>query len=244
MPVDIVTKGLSAASNLAAETGHPGKDIRPCVATLMEMQLQKGDFPDRNTAAVIIAYELQRIGFDCDSVYDRMQKWNHQSSPPLKQNELRKATDNGHSGKYKYGCENVVLKSFCVGDMCQFIKHVKSGQKRIINYKFLDYSWQQHLSNRQVLIYMLAIPALEIKRRVGPGGLVCANHMQVSQACGIDRRRLGNDLEVLASVGLIEYKSGTPRRWEGIASEIRRVIPIPRPTFQTIRQLKGLSYDT
>ena len=234
-----VVRGLAASSNLSSESGHPGKDIKPCIAAIIETQLVKGDFPNRNQAAVIISSELQRIGLDYDSVCERLKYWNLGNTPPLKPNELQKATDNGYSGKYNYGCKHPVLESFCAGDMCQFVKHVLSKRRKVSNYVFLDYGWQRYLSNRQVLIYQSAIPYLEIKRRVGPGGLVCANHKQIAEACGISPKRIGHDLRVLAAAGLIEYTPGQPKKWLGLASEIRRVIPIPRPTSDIIQRIKN-----
>ena len=59
---DEVMAGLQASSNLSAETGHPGPGIKPCLATLLESTLIKGEFPNRNQAAVAIASELRRIG--------------------------------------------------------------------------------------------------------------------------------------------------------------------------------------
>jgi len=234
-----VIKGLEASSRLSDETGHPGKDIRPCIATLMETPLSKGDFPSRNESAVVIASELYRIDIDYDSACARLELWNQHNSPPLKSTDLQRAFDNGYSGRYKYSCKNHILSAFCIEEMCPFANHVLSKNKKVRNHVFLDYGWQQYLSNVQVLIYMLALPYLEVKRNVGPGGLICANHIQIAKSCGASPRRIGENLQTLALVGLISYKVGQPAKWRGIASEIKRVIPIPRPTHQTIKLLKG-----
>ena len=52
---ELIISGLTTSSRLSEETGHPGRGIRPCIATLSEAQLRKGDFPNRNEAAVILA---------------------------------------------------------------------------------------------------------------------------------------------------------------------------------------------
>jgi hypothetical protein len=48
------------------------------------------------------------------------------------------------------------------------------------------------------------------------------------------------DLRILNRAGLIEYTAGKPLKWEGIASEIRRILPIPRPTTKTVELLRKL----
>ena len=235
---DLTSKGLEAASNLSLETGHPGNGIRPCIATLLESPLSKGEFPNRNTAALVIATEFYRIGQNFDQAMLRLEHWNQYNNPPLKQNELQKAVRNAFGKEYNYSCQNTTLQTFCVGDICPFIKHVKSHRKKVQNYIFIDYGWQKYLSHLQVLIYYLALPYLEIKRRVGPGGLIFANHKQIAETCGVSNRRIGENLKILQITGLIEYKPGLPQKWMGLASEIRRIIPIPRPTNSIIKKLK------
>ena len=236
--IDLTLKGMGAASNLSQETGHPGNDIRPCIATLVETPLSKGEFPNRNTAGLIIATEFYRIGQKYDQAVTRLEHWNQHNHPPLKHNELQNAAQNGYTGKYNYGCKNPVLKNYCVGDLCPFVNHVKSKKKKVRNQVFIDYGWQNYLSLVQTLIYYTALPYLEIKRRVGPGGLLFANHKQIAEICGVSNRRIGENLKTLKVAGLIKYKSGLPQKWLGIASEIRRIIPIPRPTNPIIQQLK------
>ena len=230
---------IAAASRMSAETGHPGNGIRPCVADLIETPLAKGGSPNRNVAALIIASELRRIGLDYDSVLARCDSWNRFNDPPLKPRELKKAVDNAFAKDYYYGCGNPNLRQFCVEGDCPFQNRVVSNRKRTNNQVFVSYGWPRHLSNRQNIIYFQALPFLERKRRVGPGGIVYASHRQVAETCGISRKDLGRDLEALARAGLIEYKAGQPFSWRGMASEIRRVIPIPRPTRDRLQRLKG-----
>ncbi len=233
-------RGLEASSNLAGCIGHPGKDIRPCIACLLETPLTKGEPPNRNVAALIIATEFLRIGLDNDAAQARLEDWNNYNSPPLRFNELIKALTNGYSGKYLYGCGNIVLQGFCSGrDVCQFNIHVRTGKPKHNDLVFVDYGWPRYLSNRQTLIYSVALPFLEKKRCVGRGGLICANHKQIAQTCGISPGRVGTDLKILGEVGLIDYNVGRPRKWEGIASEIRRVFPIPHPSRESIKIMKG-----
>jgi len=236
---DQITRGLEASSNLSRDTGHPGPDIKPCVATLLETTLSKGDFPDRNGSAVVIASELKRIGVDYDSALKRMEYWNRRNNPPLKPQELTKAAQNAYSRDYNYGCKNPILESFCMGqNVCPFDNRVRSKKNHYNDLKFLDYGWQRHLSSNQVRIYWIGLKYLESRRKVGKGGLIYANHKQIAEACGVSDRRIGKDLKVLQGAGLIKYEPGTPRKWEGKASEIRRIFPISRPTYYRVRLLK------
>ncbi len=235
--------GLEATSDLARETGHTGKDLRPCIAVLVETPLTKGGFPKRNVAAVVIATELRRIGINYGEVNQRLERWNACNRPPLKLAELQRAVDNVFANDYRYSCRHAVLQDGCIGiEHCPFASRVKSKPNKYNDLKFIDVGWQGILSNRQVLLYSVGLPYLEKTRQVGRGGLVCASHQQLAEACGITRKRLGDDLQTLCSLSLIEYEPGRPRKWEGIASEIRRVFPVPRPTHkhtQILNQLKA-----
>ena len=231
--------GLAAASRLSEETGHPGNDIRPCIASLLETPLCKGDFPNRNESAVVIASEFKRIGINYDTACKRLEYWNHDNSPPLKPSELSKAIGNAYLKGYNYSCHHYVLSAFCVDpDLCPFQTQVKSKKQKYNDFAFIDYGWPRLLSNRQVLIYKVALPHLEKTRQIGRGGKICANHKQIAEACGISRERVGKDLNILHKVGLIEYKVGSRQKWKGIASEIARLFPIPRPTRKTIEFLE------
>lgn len=232
---DRIAAGLEASSHLAGEIGHPGPDIRPCIAILIETSLKKGEFPNRNVSALIIACEYRRIGIDYDTACHRVARWNEDNKPPLRPNDLTRAVNNAFAKDYNYTCNNAILGGLCIGtDVCPFRTRVIGGKAKYNNFAFIDYGWPDYLTNRQVLIYHVALPYLERKRRIGQGGLICANHSQIAKACGIRREQIGKDLRCLAVAGLIEYQAGTARKWEGIASEVKRVFPIPRPTKRLI----------
>ncbi len=230
---DQIASGLEASSNLSGSTGHPGPDIRPCIARLIETSLTRGDFPDRNRAAVVIASELKRIGENFGASNRRLEQWNSKNKPPLREREVERVLDNSFSHEYNYGCRNPILLEFCIGeDCCPFASRVRSKPNRLNDLKFIDYGWPRVLTSRQVLLYSVALPYLEKTRQVGLGGLIYANHQQLADACGITRRRLGDDLRALGLLGLIDYEPGISRKWEGKASEIRRIFPIPRLTHK------------
>lgn len=223
-------QGLEASSRLSEELSHPGVDLRPCIATIAESSLSKGGFPNRGASAVVLASELKRIGKDYEFACRRLEQWNNSNKPPLKPQQLQRAVDNAYAKDYNYSCQHAVLNYYCIGtEECPFATYVQSKKKRYNDLVFVDYGWPVILKPSQRLIYGFGLPHLEKTRRVGRGGLICASQRQIAKICGIDVRYVGEHLEKLAEVGLIEYEPGAPRKWERIASEIRRVFPIPRP---------------
>jgi len=238
---DRISAGLQASSTLANRLGHPGPDIRPCIARLLETSRTKGGYPDRSTAAVIIASELKRIGKTYEYAATVLATWNSKHDPPLRQSELAKAVRNAYEKDYNYGCQNAVLKLFCLGpETCPFARRLVA-RKRLNDLVFFDYDWPGHLSNLQVLIYQVALPYLEKVRKVGRGGVVFASHREIARSCGISARRVGENLTKLNELGLIEYRPGTPRVWERAASEIRRTFPIPQPDLTNINRVQRMS---
>lgn len=236
---DNLIKGLEASSELSKSTGHPGPGIKPCIATLIETPLEKGGFPNRNEAGLVIASELRRIGQDYDQVMFRLEKWNKQNKPFLKNSDLRNIANSAFRKDYKYGCLNPILSAYCIGeDVCPFVIGVRSKKPKYNDLVFLDRGWQCVLTTTQSAIYWIGLKYLEVTRHIGKGGRIFANHTQIAKASGVSLSSIRRNLKILQKVGLIEYKPGTPRKWEGCASEIRRIFPVPHPTIDRIRLLK------
>ena len=225
---DEIIAGMVVPLKLPDETGRPGPDIRPCLARLLKTDLVKGDYPDSDAATVALTAELLRLGMDEQEIEARLNEWNRSHSPPLRQAEFRRAVKNGIAYKYDYSCEHPILSYFCIGCDCPVHKRKEQRNRKVQNFRFLDYGWQNLLTKRQTLLYLCALPYLEIKRRVGPGGTIIANHWQIGKACGIPVKRMGEDLQVLADFRLIEYTPGKPQKWKRQASVIKRRLPIPR----------------
>jgi hypothetical protein len=219
---------MTEEPKMPTETGRPGPSIRPCLARLIETTLVKGDYPDIDAATVALTAELLRLGLDEKEIETKLKEWNCSNSPPLRPFEFQRAVKNGIAFKYDYSCNHPILSYFCIGIGCPVHKRQEQRNRKVQNFRFLDYGWQQILSKRQTLLYLCAIPYLEIKRKVGPGGTIIANHWQMGKACGIPVKRLGEDLQILADFRLIEYTPGKPQAWKRQASMIKRQLPIPR----------------
>jgi len=226
---DDILSEFSPGSNLHEEPVDSGNELRPCIAVLAKTPLDKDDWPDRTICAVALAAEYVRIGMNETQVAELISEWNQRHSPPLKQEELDGIVASAVKWKYRYSCDHRVLAHYCVGSSCPCRPKFKRDKIKARNYRFIDYGWPHLLSRRQVIIYFLGLPYLEVDRKVGPGGSIYVSQQELADICGMPKRRIGNDLERLSSVGLIDYKPGTPRVWEHRASVIQRVLPIPRP---------------
>jgi len=236
-----IESGLIASSDLSRELRHPGNDIRPCIAQMLENSYSKGDYPDRNTVALIIASELRRIGSSMEEVEWRVARWNENNNPPLRYSEYIKAVNNAFGKEYNYSCEGGKLDSTCIGkEMCPFYRGALGKRKSYNNRPFISYQWPRLLNNAAKDIYIIALVELERRRQVGPGGLIFTAQREIADIAGISRRSVKPGLEELVHKELIDYKPGKPRLWEGKASEIRRIIPIPKPPIELLRS-KGVA---
>jgi len=235
---DKIIDGLVASSDVSKELNHPGPDIKPCIAQMLKNSYSRADFPNRNAVSHIIASDLRRIGCSQEEVTERIVTWNKGNLAHLRYSEIAKAVRSAFRKEYKYGCDHEFLKPTCIGrDVCPFFTRVLSKRKYINNRPFIWYRWPEILSNVPKLIYSIALVELERTRQVGPGGLIFASHYEIAKLAGVTRKMVKSGLEELREYGLIEYIPGIPRKWKRIASEIRRIIPIPKPSSKLLGKL-------
>ena len=241
MDSDTIYDTLACASRLAQSLDIEGKNFKPCIAFIMENGLEKGDFTNRAVGSVIIASELRRLGKDEDSVLDYLKTWNQKNRPPRRLSEIKSTVRSAFRKEYRYSCKSVYLEPFCVGkDFCSFAKLRSRNGKYTNNRKFLEYGWQNILSNSAKDLYYIGIVELERRLGVGAGGVVIANHRRFAHFAGICPKTVGKALLELAQAPLIKhFAMGTPRKWEGKATEIQRKIPIPPPPKELLLKRKN-----
>jgi len=232
---------LAYASRLARSLDIEGKNFKPCIALIMENGLEKGDFTNRGVGSVIIASELRRLGKDEDFVLDYLKTWNQKNRPPRRLSEIASTVRTAFRKEYRYSCKSVYLEPFCVGtDFCSFAKLKSCDGKYTNNRKFLEYGWQNILSNSAKDLYYMGIVELERRLGVGAGGIVIANHRRFGHFAGIWPKTVGKALLELAQTPLIKhFVMGTPRKWEGKGTEIQRAIPIPPPPKNLLPRRKN-----
>jgi len=234
-----VALGLEAASNLAKTLQVDGNTIKPCVALIYESSIQKGDFVDRSRAANILASELKTLGKDEEYTFNLLSRWNDKNEPPIRLSELNSTVRTAYSHEYNYSCKSEFLKAFCIDPtMCPYHrKQMVMDEKYTDNRLYFKYRWPKVLKNAENLVYFLALIEFERKQGVGAGGIIRANHRTIAEKAGIEAKYVGKVLIRLEEVGLISYIPGTPRKWEGKASEVRRIIPIPKPSKELLSKL-------
>jgi hypothetical protein len=205
--------------------------IRLCVGAMLCTRFDKGSFPNRSEACLMIASELKKAGKNEEKALEILTDWNEKNIKSKKYSEIKSAVGTAFRRDYNYTCINEKLKAFCIGeDVCTFSRYLKGRTgKYYNNRKFFEFDWQNILSNSAKDVYYLALPELERRKGVGAGGLIIANQMEISRYAGVTRKSVRNGLSELQIVGLIEYKPGVSRKWEFKAGEIRRIIPIPKP---------------
>lgn len=250
MKSEVIYQGLKEANNITEKYNLSPGEIKPCIAKIMSTPFQEGDCPSRGLACNIICSEMLRIGMAEPEINLVLYEWNGNNNPPLKERDLlsalRTATKKLSVGGYNYKCNNQYLKLYCVNGFCQFKKTV--GDFRYSkNRDFFYFGWSKLLSPAEAQLYFTLIE-FERRKGVGAGGLLILTHREISKI-SISLKHVGIVLNKLKNYGLIEYKPGIPRRWQKRASEIRRVIPIPKPNKNQankieskIRSINGKNY--
>lgn len=93
--------------------------------------------------------------------------------------------------------------------------------------KHLDSGWVPRLSHLAFKLYSILVK-LEEDKRVGAGGRLFAGFRELAKAVHASPNSIRATLEELARYGLIEFKIGTKDKRERHATEIRRILPIPK----------------
>jgi hypothetical protein len=236
-----ISDTLEKTTRVSDKLVIPYGQIKPCVAKIIEDGLYKGSFPNRNVGGLIIASELRRIGKSVEEVVVRLREWNYKNKPSLRISQLNSVVKSAFGKEYKYSCNSEFLKSSCVGvDFCSFGKGFTKFRKYNLNRTFLDVGWQLILSNSAKDIYYIALPELERRLGVGAGGVIMANYIRIAYFAGITPKSIKKGLLELKEAGLLaRCVIGVSRKWERKATEIQRVIPIPRPPENLLKERKN-----
>jgi len=74
-----------------------------------------------------------------------------------------------------------------------------------------------------------ALREIEKKREMPAGTQLFVSERQMADTSGLCRKTVRTGQKALRQKGLIEFKSGQKHKHYGIAGEVRRIIPIPKP---------------
>mgnify|MGYP002335735560 CR=1 FL=1 len=231
---DLAFQRLVAHGEASGDLRINPKALRPCVGVMFRSSFHKGDIPNRSDISAVIAAELVKIGYDRERILYELTRWNKGNNPPIKQSALQSTVRTALRKNYNYSCRHPNLKEFCVGsDMCSYAKG-QSNQSKFNFRIFFKYRWQLILSHKSKLVYWLALPELEKQKGQKPGSVIYENHTEIAKMAGITPKYVKSALKELAGYGLIWYKPGIPRKWEGKATEIQRIFPIPKPPREAV----------
>lgn len=197
-------------------------DIKPCIANLLD-----GSSPEIRDGinAFIIACELHRIGKNDEQIGAAL------VSIGVSRSKARSAVQSATTGKYNYGCPKLEELGFCLEKtrfQCWwFDKIARQSRKSYRERDFWRFGWPERLGLASTVIY-LAIQEIEKKRRIYAGSWLFISRKELSKLTGVSPPWVIKCCERLEKIGLIKFKKGLQHRWYGKASEIKRIIPIPR----------------
>jgi hypothetical protein len=216
---------------MAEELGVEGHEVRPCIAFYYQHCRRKGPSPiGRNDACHLIAVELGRLGYGQLEMLPYLREWNLKNDSPLSEGEIRGVMSSASKKFYNYGCNHIKLTSTCIGkENCPFIVKGKGKFKRKVLWReFILKGWQWVVSDTANMIYNMALPEMEYRRQISPGGKIYVNQRELATIIGRkSHSRIGQYLDELHNYGLIIYIHGDPLKKNRKASEITRVVPIP-----------------
>ena len=199
-------------------------DIKPCITNLLN-----GSSPSANRGLnpFIIACELFRVGRDEKQIEFLLTKTNVKSS------KIKSAIKSAVTGKYNFGCPRLEKKGLCVFESrfeCWWYEKIpRQSQKKWRERDFWRYHWPHRLGNAKSMLY-LALREVEKKRDYQAGARLFVSWDELQKVSAVSRDTIKPGLEALQKIGLIRYKPGQKRAKgsKGLASEISRVIPIPK----------------
>jgi len=216
--------------------------IKPCVSLMLYDSFEKGGEFSRDRIGYIIATELRRVGKSPEITEKILNQWDKKNFPPLGSSKIRVKVKSAFGRDYTFGCNNEpVILEYCKKvnkDFCQYYKQISSGRRIGNDRDFIRYGWPNILSGVERDVYYIALPELEKRRGIKAGDLIITNHREIGRICGISLGSIAGKtgaLEKLQKRGLIIYRPGEPYRWRIEASEIKRIIPIPKPSSEEIK---------
>jgi len=196
----------------------------------------------RNNTNFVLAVELRRVGMTYDDVLKRLLEWNSRCEEPQDENAVKNTVRSAFKKVYYLTCTSDWVEPLCTCkssmESCPTYwgKKTKAMGIELVNENKPYYNsimlfqlgWGKVLSGSEIKVYF-AIAEWERKRGRKPGELFVVNHRQLAEEAGVGHGTVGTVLHNLADKKLIKYKPGVGRGASKTASEISRVIPIPKP---------------
>jgi len=221
-------EGLEAQQAVNTRFSISPKAIKPCVAYILAHNPKNKMF-NPNDYGFLIATELRRIGEEREKAAIILNAWNSNNSQALKPSELNGIVQRAYRKGYAYGCNRPIVVEYCPGrENCTYYKNLFATPGKHRERYFYKYGWQRILNLSQICLYHGLIE-IEKMRGLRPGELIIAPYRLISKTSGVNIALITKGLDRLAKLSLIKWRKGQPFRWQEVATEIRRIVPIPRP---------------
>ncbi len=200
-------------------------DTKPCICQLMK------DYERSRSGinAFIIACELFRVGKKKEKVETVLFELG------VAYSKTRDVVKSASTGKYSYACPRLELEGVCLYEKrteCWWYQRIpKKSQKRWKERDFWRFGWPSRLSSASGMVY-LALREVEHRRKYPAGSRLYVSRKELAELAGICLPWAIKSLKKLEELGLVKFQKGKQHRWYGKASEVQRIIPIPRPAMQ------------
>ncbi|MBA7550928.1 hypothetical protein ES705_43459 [subsurface metagenome] len=196
-------------------------DTMPCIVKLLDdPSVREADNP------FIVACELHRVGRtekQIDSLLTRL---------GVRASKVRGVIKSVASGRYEFRCPTLEEKGICLyksRQECFYYQAIpRESQKPYRERDFWRFGWPRRLTAPEIVIY-LAIREFERLKGYPAGTRLYMSRKDFIRISGRVAKTIMPSLERLKKKGLIKFKKGTQHKWYGRASEVKRIIPIPRP---------------
>ncbi len=199
---------------------------KPCILKLLNNR-EVVETEERWKVPAIIACELKRAGCGQNQVIRRLELWGNASF-----SEINSAVRVAFEKSYEFGCPKLETLGICLyssrHDCPWYARIPKKGQYRYRERDFYHFGWPRHLKPSEQCIYF-ALRELERKRQMSAGSRLFASERELAKIAGVVRKTVRCGLRELKNKGLVKFRKGYAHKQYGIAGEIQRVIPIPKP---------------
>lgn len=196
-------------------------DIKPCIVKLLEgPSVREADNP------FIVACELHRVGRTEKQIESLLMRLDIRAS------KVRGIIKSVITGRYKgFGCPRLEEKGICVykaREDCFWYQAIpRESQKSYRERDFWRFGWPRRLTASEGMMY-LAIREFERLKGYPAGTRLYVSYKNLAETSGVGMGWILKCCQGLRDKGLIEFKKGSQHRWHKKASEVKRIIPIPR----------------
>lgn len=223
-----VTDNLKGLQELESTRGtyRLPPQVKPCILKLLSNEEPLQTLENWKVPC-IIACELKRVGYTRSQVQRRLEMW--RTATP---SEVHSAVGVAFEKEYEFGCPKLEALGICLYPTryeCPWFSQIpRKSQATYRERDFYRFAWPKNLKPSEQCIYF-ATREIEKRRGMPSGSHLFVSEREMARLAGLCRKTVRTGVKVLKQKGLIEFKGGRRHKHYGIAGQIRRIIPIPRP---------------